>query len=660
MDIALTISNREISPAVVNLFQFENGTTTLNFTLDSYMYGEVDLRNYKAYGITSINGQIDMTELVATYDSAKDKLTLSWNVKEFTLRQEGAILYQICFKENANDGEGTGVFYSYKGVMINRESIDPDNKMTADYPTLLKQWLDRINELAGTLEAGIIYIPYGETILESERLSGRLYFQYTNSANTQGRFEDHECNVLEMGDYLPLAGGVLTGILGFKNSGVNIRKMADTGTLLISGGVDQTSSTLKLNGKTSSDKGFALSANDGSTKVDLQGSPNGSLIWGGKNVVRSVNNTSANAAGNVTVDVGVKSINGKTGALSAVDTGCLPLSGGTMSGGIDLNGKSLKAGAIELDGAINFHYEGSTDEYTSKITEESQGKINITAPNGFKVNGKDIVRSVNDIAPDNAGNVYLNSLKAKGTNSYMQLVGADAAASGARINVFGKDYADNPGDFSLIANDGTNSASLIGKPNGELSWKGNPIVTCSDAGTILNKGTTIIRHEKTDSYTQIFGGDTYLNGAYVRLNGKGETSGGGFVVSTGDGSANKSLVGKPDGSLTWDGINMSAIGMPSGTYKDLTLGTSGTSYTAPADGWFYFNKKLGTNGAYLSMRNSTIDFAINQTANAANSPAFFMPVRKGDKVIVTYSATGTTNAFKFLYAEGAKMGVGLA
>lgn len=433
MEIAITLANRELNPAVVNFFQYENQTVTLNFTLDSYMYGEVDLRNYKAYGVTSQNGLIDMTELVMNYDSAEDKLVLSWEVQEYSLRQEGAITYQIVFKENADDGENTAVFYSYKGIMINRGSLDGDNHITANYPTILKQWLDKIEELAGTLEAGIIYIPYGETIPVSERLPGRLYFQYTDSSNIGGRFEDHEGFKLKLNDYLPLTGDqTVDGVKTFTSSPKvpNITNITD----------------------------------------DSQKTAN-------TNFVQNVANKT------------VQQIN-----------------------------------------ALN----ESVSKQISDLDES-------------------VVKSVNGLNPDDNGDVTVSTIKAKGTDSYSQVRGADTVSNGARLNLFGKDYADNPGDFSLIANNGTNSSSLIGKPNGELSWGGEPIVTCSTAGTILNKGTTIIRQNATNSYTQIFGGDTYLNGAYVRLNGKGESSGGGFVLSTGDGSANKSLIGKPDGTLTWVG-----------------------------------------------------------------------------------------------------------
>lgn len=191
MDLNLSVSNRQITPGVVKMFQFENGTTTLRFTLDSYMHDAIDLRNYIPYAITSINGQIDMTELES--EVVEGKLVLSWTVQDYSLRQIGAVQYQIVFKENASDGENSAVFYSYKAILLVRESLDGDNQITAYYPTLLKQWLDRLNELSGTYDAGIVYVQPGETLDASKRLAGRLYYIVENESTYEGHFEDHNC-----------------------------------------------------------------------------------------------------------------------------------------------------------------------------------------------------------------------------------------------------------------------------------------------------------------------------------------------------------------------------------------------------------------------------------------------------------------------------------
>ena len=198
----LTIENRHVKPGVYPIFQNENNTTVLKFTLDSYIHDDtIDLRNFKAYAVTSINGRIDMTELSSKYDAAEDALTLEWNVQEYSLREPGAIQYQIVFKESADDGENTGVYYTYKAILLNRSSILADEHITANYPTLLKQWLDRIEQLSGDLNKGFVYIPYGTSIPPSERLENSMYWQWDNAEETEGHFEDNQGNKLTFSQY---------------------------------------------------------------------------------------------------------------------------------------------------------------------------------------------------------------------------------------------------------------------------------------------------------------------------------------------------------------------------------------------------------------------------------------------------------------------------
>lgn len=492
MDIAITISNRELTPAVVNFFQHENQTVTLNFTLDSYMYGDVDLRNYKAYGVTSQNGMIDMTELVMNYDKTADKLTLAWEVQEYSLRQEGAITYQICFKENADDGENTAVFYSYKGIMINRGSVDGDNHITANYPTILKQWLDRINELAGTLEAGIVYIPYGETVGTTERLAGRVYFQFTDSANTKGRFEDHEGKELDLSAYLPLSGGTMNGSITHNSisSEVFANKNTDDGRLLLLGGTKfANGGAIYICGKdrSTSPGAVVLRTSDGTTNKEFISKPDGTLTWDNKNIVRSVNNTQANTSGNVTVDVGVTSVNGKKGALTPADTGCLPCTGGKITGELDLNSRPLKAvNNIELvpasglnhGGFIDFHYEGSTEDFTSRIIEGGEGKLNITAPNGVTVNNKNVVRSINGVAADSGGNVALSVLKSSGSSGQVGLQQGDSTENGASLWLHGNDNSgDGVARIQVYDKNEGVYRTLDVCPNGTLTWNAKNVLT---------------------------------------------------------------------------------------------------------------------------------------------------------------------------------------
>lgn len=197
----LTITGRMIKPYKVAVKQFESETTTLTFIRDSYMYDQVDLRKYKAYAVTSINGAVDMTEL--TYEIVDNKLIITWVVQEYTLRQAGNITYQIVFKENTDDGEGTSVFYTYEALLQCSESIDTDRPIAANYPTILKQWLDLINNLSGTISAGIVYMPVGGAIPVESRMAGQVYYQIEDAATYDGHFEDYLGNKLGKitGDY---------------------------------------------------------------------------------------------------------------------------------------------------------------------------------------------------------------------------------------------------------------------------------------------------------------------------------------------------------------------------------------------------------------------------------------------------------------------------
>lgn len=96
----------------------------------------------------------------------------------------------------------------------------------------------------------------------------------------------------------------------------------------------------------------------------------------------------------------------------------------------------------------------------------------------------------------------------------------------------------------------------------------------------------------------------------------------------------------------------STLSMPTGYYTSLTLGSSGSSYTAPADGWFVISK-VTNDYQYISMLSGKIRVS-GATGHNDFYNYLFLPVRKGDKVSVHYTASGTTEFFRFVYAEGSK------
>lgn len=91
----------------------------------------------------------------------------------------------------------------------------------------------------------------------------------------------------------------------------------------------------------------------------------------------------------------------------------------------------------------------------------------------------------------------------------------------------------------------------------------------------------------------------------------------------------------------------SSWGFPSNRYIDLTLGASGTEYTAPANGIFYAASSVG------SVRLYTNSFSISSNILTGNwGGQAFMPVKTGDKVGVAY--TNSSTIVRFIYAEGSK------
>ncbi len=117
------------------------------------------------------------------------------------------------------------------------------------------------------------------------------------------------------------------------------------------------------------------------------------------------------------------------------------------------------------------------------------------------------------------------------------------------------------------------------------------------------------------------------------------------------------LSGKADVDLTnvtTSGKSLiSGLPMPSNRYTALTLGASGTEYTAPANGWFAVSKTSGATGKYLGLLNATSDIGVETYPNAnTNNAKLIIPIKKNDVLRVTYSLTGATNYFKFIYAEG--------
>ena len=96
--------------------------------------------------------------------------------------------------------------------------------------------------------------------------------------------------------------------------------------------------------------------------------------------------------------------------------------------------------------------------------------------------------------------------------------------------------------------------------------------------------------------------------------------------------------------------------MPSDTYVDLTLGASGTTYTAPANGYFRCRHRPSSNGGGLTMQIKKNNVIIYETIMKTVGNAIvadILPVKKG-AILTFYYDSGKDTAIRFIYAQGSE------
>ena len=128
-----------------------------------------------------------------------------------------------------------------------------------------------------------------------------------------------------------------------------------------------------------------------------------------------------------------------------------------------------------------------------------------------------------------------------------------------------------------------------------------------------------------------------------------------------------SLSGQLATKLDLDATNLNTAGksyvaelsFPSTKSVDVNLLASGSSYTAPANGWFTICGHFGNITGVLGMLNTTSFLCAQDKANNGDySCLVSLKASKGDNVVIRYninpllSATDGTPYFKFVYAKG--------
>ena len=103
---------------------------------------------------------------------------------------------------------------------------------------------------------------------------------------------------------------------------------------------------------------------------------------------------------------------------------------------------------------------------------------------------------------------------------------------------------------------------------------------------------------------------------------------------------------------------ISGWGMPSSKYIDLTLGASGTTYTAPANGYITLaipNMAVPNGRLWITTNVNRLGIKTtpeNPTGGGGSASAF-IPILKGESFTVGYVSTNTRGyMFRFIYAQG--------
>lgn len=244
-----------------------------------------------------------------------------------------------------NDANGNPIASTY--LPLTGGSITGDINLTGDLNIangmLLGSGSNNTSDLffVGNSRSG--YDGYTGLYGANSYYNGASIFMYGKNHEAAGRFDIHAFdgtnrktlfgnangsltwdghNIALAKDFLPLAGGTMTGTL-VSTQAITVRQNADNASSQVYGGTDGTSAKLVLFGKANSvyPGAFSLEARNGSSSSVLYGACNGTLTWDGKEVER------VNASGTyyIRYESGLQIVWGSTSATTAGTTVTFPV-----------------------------------------------------------------------------------------------------------------------------------------------------------------------------------------------------------------------------------------------------------------------------------------------------------------------------------------------
>ena len=229
----------------------------------------------------------------------------------------------------------------------------------------------------------------------------------------------------------------------------------------------------------------------------------------------------------------------------------------------------------------------------------------------------------------------------------------------------------------IITGAKTFTNSIVLQNTLDMSTSGTDILNINATGSPTQGYTTNINfHKNLNIQSRLSGGTLTLapngsglnalkykdssntsNPSYDILHTGNLVTGNGITISEPNSTGVRTISGPSD-------EYMARMAMPSNRYVNLTLGASGSGYTAPADGYVAFLQKLQkATAAQLSSFNVGVSSGVRQgfgcnrvgTSLGASTIRGFIPVRKGDTFYTSYTLLDSSFAdanLRFYYAEG--------
>ena len=187
------------------------------------------------------------------------------------------------------------------------------------------------------------------------------------------------------------------------------------------------------------------------------------------------------------------------------------------------------------------------------------------------------------------GGIYIPGTTA--TLQYLQLYGGKTPSSnGGNLQLLGN------GQFTLQSKNGTTAYNLVGGTDGTLKWRGYELAWKKDylplaGGTMtgdiaFNSSEKWVKKSTADGSIVLASCPAYGQGGIISLFGKNHsTLGGVFLIVAHDGTNEKRLIGKPDGTLKWNGKELATQEFVNNKVKSVKLTSTFNFDFTGKNGW---------------------------------------------------------------------------